>query len=143
MSGIPLAWRLRAAATVAVVPPLVRFGSFGKLATRLGRTASTPARDAAGLDDASLARWVDRLLHLLRGPWCYTCLRRSAVLYRLLTRAGRPVELLIGVRRDADSRVAAHAWLARDGAPYLEPDPAIPAQLTVIARFPERAAPAA
>ena len=103
---------------------------------------SPPARRVP-LDDAALARWVDRVLHALRGPWHHTCLRRATVLYGLLRRAGRPVELVIGVRRDAAGRVAAHAWLERDAAPYLEADPAIPARHTVLARFPDDDSPSA
>src|SRR2546430_2589913 len=78
-----------------------------------------------------------RSLYALRGPWHHTCLRRATVLYGLLRRAGRPVALVIGVRRDAAGRVAAHAWLERDAAPYLEADPTIPARHTVLARFPD------
>ena len=135
-AGLPLAWRLRAAATVAVVPPLVGLCSFAQLAGWLGRNGRRSRPDSTALDDRALARWVDRLLRSLPGPWAHTCLRRATVLYRLLRTAGRPVELVIGVRRDRTGAVAGHAWLTRDGTPYLEPDPAIPAQHTVIARFP-------
>jgi len=102
-----------------------------------------PAPDAA-LDDVTLARWVDRLLRRLPGPWHRTCLKRAAVLYHLLRRAGRPVELCIGVNRNrgpAKSDLAAHAWLVRAGEPYLEAHPEHALSHVVIARFPE--APAA
>ena len=135
-TALPLGWRVRAVAAVGVVAPLVALRSFAQLAQWLGREASGAPRRAA-LDDAALARWVDRVLYALRGPWHHTCLRRATVLYGLLRRAGRPVELVIGVRRDAAGRVAAHAWLEWDAAPYLEADPAIPARHTVLARFPD------
>lgn len=139
--GLPLGWRLRAAAAVLIVPPLLYFVSFARLATWLG--GSAPGRVEPGLDDATLARWVDRLLRHLAGPWRRTCLKRSAVLYHLLRRAGRPVELCIGVRTEEPSSVAAHAWLVREGAPYLEGRPEHAGRHTVIARFPETRAAAA
>jgi hypothetical protein len=42
------------------------------------------------------------------------------------------------VRHDSDGAVTAHAWLLKDGVPYLENDPAHPSRFKEIARFPER-----
>lgn len=139
--GLPLVWRLRATAAVMIVPPLLRLVPFSRLAARLGGTDSGPAR--SDLDDAALARWVDRLLRHLPGPWHRTCLKRSAVLYHLLRRAGRPVELWIGVRNTETRALGAHAWLVREGAPYLESRPEHASRHTVIARFPDARAAAA
>ena len=136
---VSLRWRVRATCAAVVIPPLLRCVSFGKLAAWLGgsATASTPLD---GVHDASLAGLVDSTLRRLPGPWRHTCLKRAAVLYHLLRKAGRPVELWIGVRRDAGQEaLAAHAWLVRDGVPYLEPEPSVPPMHTVIARFPEAA----
>jgi hypothetical protein len=80
---------------------------------------------------------VDRLLCALPGPWRHTCLKRSAILYHLLRRSGLPVELCIGVRRDAAGPLTAHAWLIRDGIPYLERAESPSTTHTPIARFPE------
>ncbi len=137
--GLPFAWRLRAAGTAIVVPPLVRLRSLARVAAWLGSPAVAPADR---LDDAALARWVDRVLRWLPGPWHYSCLKRAAVLYRLLRRAGRPVELCIGVRRGARRELAAHAWLTRNGTPYLEPDARAVHAHTLIAQFPEPDPPA-
>lgn len=137
-AGLPLGWRLRAAALVLLVPPLVYLVSFARLVKWL-EGAGQPAPDAA-LDDASLARWVDRLLRRLPGPWHRTCLKRAAVLYHLLRRAGRPVELCIGVNRKSEpgkGDIAAHAWLMRAGEPYLEAHPEHALSHVVIARFPQ------
>jgi hypothetical protein len=136
-ASLPLSWRARAAASAALIPPLVTYSSFARLAARLGGGRARRAPVPGSVDDAALARWVDRLLRALPGPWRYTCLRRSAVLYHLLRRAGRPVELWLGVRRDGTGALGAHAWLVREGRPYLEPEPGQPARHTVIARFPE------
>lgn len=132
--GLPLGWRLRGLAFVLLVPPLVYMVNFARLASWLGGRRPGLTDDA--LDDAALARWVDRLLRRLPGPWHRTCLKRSAVLYHLLRRAGRPVELWIGVNR-ATTGIGAHAWLVRAGTPYLEAHPEHALSHTVIARFPE------
>ncbi|MGH7614122.1 MAG: lasso peptide biosynthesis B2 protein [Gemmatimonadales bacterium] len=131
---LPLGWRLRATAAVMIVPPLVYCVSFSRLAAWLGKGRTRRSDEA--LDDVSLARWVDRLLRHLPGPWHRTCLKRSAVLYHLLRRAGRPVELWIGVHTTGPSPLGAHAWLVRAGVPYLESHPDHATRHTVIARFP-------
>ena len=136
MSGrLPIGWRLRATAAVLVVPPLLHLISFSRLASWLG--GPSPGRPDEGLDDLTLARWVDRLLRNLPGPWHRTCLKRAAVLYHVLRRAGRPVELWIGVHKTGPAPLGAHAWLVREGAPYLETHAEHALQQTVIARFPE------
>lgn len=137
-STLPVRWRLRAVAAATVIPPLLSVTSFARVASWLGREPDAAPAKADGLDDTSLARWVDGLLRRLRGPWRHTCLKRAAVLYHLLRRAGRPVELYIGVRRKGGA-LAAHAWLVRAGVPYLEPEPAAAQTHTVIARFPHDA----
>jgi len=138
--SLPVRWRLRAVAAATVIPPLLSVTSFTRVASWLGGEPDAAPAKADGLDDTSLARWVDGLLRRLWGPWRHTCLKRAAVLYHLLRRAGRPVELCIGVRRDGGGALAAHAWLVRDGVPYLEREPAAAQAHTIIARFPEGAA---
>ena len=112
------AWRLRATLAALALPPFLHVVSLETLHRWIGRRAA--ARPDDSVDDPALAEWVDRVLGRLPPPWKKTCLRRSLVLHYLLTRAGRPAELLIGVRRDEANALAAHAWLARDGRPYLE-----------------------
>jgi hypothetical protein len=118
-----------------IVPPLLYLISFGRLAAWLG--GDDQRRHDENLDDATLARWVDRLLRHLPGPWHRTCLKRAAVLYHVLRRAGRPVELWIGVQKPGPTPLGAHAWLVREGEPYLESRPEHALSHTVIARFPE------
>lgn len=136
-TDLPLGWRLRAGAAALVIPPLVHLVPLHRLAPRLGGSRRTPG---GGPSDARAAAWIDALLERMPGPWRHTCLKRSAVLYHLLRQTGEPVELWIGVRRGDAGALAAHAWLVREGAPYLERgDEEIP-QFAVIARFPEGAA---
>ena len=139
-----VAWQVRAAAAALMLPPAIRLMSFARLMTWL-----TPKRETAiPLDDKALARWVSRILHRLPEPWHLSCLNRSVVLYHLLRRAGRPVELCIGVTRTVSGgvitrvgrdapHITAHAWLELDGAPYLESDTHFVTSLPVVARFPD------
>lgn len=101
-----------------------------RLAGRLGRPARIKRPDAG--QQSEIVAAVDDLLERLPRPWKKTCLTRSAVLYHLLRRSNVPVELQIGVKRDRDG-FAAHAWITREGRPYLEST--VPAY-EVIATFP-------
>jgi hypothetical protein len=126
---------MRALAAALWIPPLIWLISFRRLAARLGRPHPMPP-----FDDAALAGWVDDLLRRLPEPWRYTCLKRAAVLYHLLRGAGRPLQLVIGVRRSPDGKLAAHAWLLLENVVYLEPEPEAPGAHTVIAVFPDPSA---
>lgn len=132
---IPLAWRVRATLAATVIPPLLEVVSL----SRLAQWVDTRVRSGLGNrppDNQALADYVSRLLYRLPRPWRHTCLRRSAVLYYLLRKSGCPVGLRIGVRKEPDTSLAAHAWLVRDGEPYLEPDRSHPERFKVIAQFP-------
>ena len=131
---LPVGWRLRAAAAALILPAALRSMSLARLMAWI--TPGRP-RTQAPLDDKALARWVSRILAALPGPWHLSCLNRSVVLYQLLRAAGRPVELCIGVTRIAGLRIAAHAWLVLDGAPYLESEAELVTHLPVVARFPD------
>ncbi len=74
-----------------------------------------------------------------RLPWIWrsTCLKRASVLYALLRHAGNDIGMRIGVRRGDDGAFLAHAWLVRDGEPYLEPATGDPSTYRTIAEFPE------
>lgn len=130
-----MAWRLRAFVAALAIPPALEILPFARLARALSVTRGA----GPDLDDRALAAWVDAILTHLPWPWRRTCLRRATVLYGLLRRAGRPVELWIGVRQGerAGAAVTAHAWLRLGGAPYLEANPDHPGRHTPIAHFPD------
>ncbi len=115
------------------MPPLLSLVSLARIVAAPASRSGPPA--PSELDDEALAAYVAGVLRRLPAPWRRTCLRQSVVMYRLLRRAGRPVALCIGVRREGPV-LSAHAWLLRDGAPYLEADPSHSARYSVIASFP-------
>lgn len=134
--SVPVSLKIRAFAAAAIMPPLLTAMPFGRLCAWLDRRPSSAV--FSPIDPVAVAAWVDRLLCALPGPWRHTCLKRSAILYYLFRRAGLPIELCIGVRRAPGEDLTAHAWLTKDGAPYLEREAALSASHTPIARFPER-----
>ncbi len=134
MTALPLGWRCRAAVACLVVPIMVNSISF---ATVVRRLAQRPSKRFVRFDDEDLAGWVTTFLHRLPDPWYPTCLRRAAVLYHLLNRAGRDVRMYLGVQRPDTGEIDAHAWLVLNDEPYLEPSTTDPSQYKVIARFPE------
>jgi hypothetical protein len=133
---LALPWRLRVFGLVMTVPPLLHLMPVDRLVKRLGarhRNYSDPPVQ-------TLADEVDAWLTRLPWPWRTTCLKRASILYALLRRSGDDVQLHIGVKREADRTFAAHAWLMREGRPYLEPAASEFATFTVITAFPERPA---
>jgi len=128
-------WRLRASLAAVVLPPLVHLASLERITAWI-EARPHPSEPDAAVDDAALAEWVDRLLNRLPPPWRRTCLKRALVLHYLLQRAGRPATLVIGVRRNEHDALAAHAWLARDGTPYLESGSDQVASYQVLTAFP-------
>ena len=119
MTGLGWGWRLKASAAALACPPLLHMVSLATLTRWVERRPVRSPPDPS-VDETLLASWVDRLLTRLPGPWHRTCLKRAFVLYYLLRRAGRPAELRIGVRKDPEGKLAAHAWLVRNGVPVLE-----------------------
>ena len=134
MTSLPLGLRCRAALACFVIPPLVNTVSFARLVRHLGKRGTIDRRD---IDDDSIAEWVTAKLHRLPDPWYPTCLRRSAVLYYLLRRAGRSVSMYLGVQRGEEQGLHAHAWLVLNGSPHLEPQDTHPDQYKIIAKFPD------
>src|SRR5690606_31066505 len=117
-TDLPLWWRVRAGVAGLVIPLLLLVAPLDRITRLLGRGRARESWRA--LPDKRVAHWIDNLLARLPWPWRHTCLRRSAVLYHILRRHGREVELMVGVRRDERDALAAHAWLTLDSTPYLE-----------------------
>ena len=130
-------WRLRATTAAFLFPPLIYVMSLERLTAWVeGRGAATKA---GPVWDVALAEWVDRVLRRLPPPWRHTCLKRAVTLQYLIRRAGRLVELKVGVRRNEVGELVAHAWLVREGLPYLEPGTERLETFEELASFPEAA----
>ncbi len=102
-------WRLLLSAVgwLAFVRAALRLWSF----PRVERWASPPLGSGPGNEQRIVRLVTAAGRHL---PWQPTCLERSLVLQRLLTRCGIQTQLCIGVRKEGQ-QLTAHAWLEREG----------------------------
>jgi hypothetical protein len=108
---LPLALRM-----TAWIVFLTIFGRFLSLRTMF-RLLDTRRRDAARMPPERIAALVDRVLRadiLHRSCW-----KRAAVLRRYLLLNGVETTVVFGVRKGQET-LAGHAWLERDGKPFLE-----------------------
>jgi len=100
------------------------------------RLAETRRRWApsAVLPAEELARRIDRVFHagLVTDGSCW---KRAAVLRRYLLLNGIETDVVFGVRGQSGGKLDGHAWLEREGAPFLEREPP---QYTVTFRHPSR-----
>jgi len=95
---------------------LTIFGRTLSLPTML-RMIDTRRRDAARIPPERIASLVDRIFRadiLHRSCW-----KRAAVLRRYLLLNGIDTAVVFGVRK-GEEKLAGHAWLERDGRPFLE-----------------------
>ncbi len=87
-------------------------------ATRL-RGGPDSRREGGHADAARLARALDRVLGLDLLVFRRSCWRRAMVLHRFLARQGIESRINFGVKT-TDGVLTGHAWLERDGEPFLE-----------------------
>ncbi|MDZ4673091.1 MAG: lasso peptide biosynthesis B2 protein [Gemmatimonadota bacterium] len=127
-------WRVRATVAALVLPPLVHLVPLNRLTGWVSPRPGSRRHDAS-VAEAEVAAWVDAVLVRLPWPWRRTCLKRALTIFALLARSGDPAELRVGVRREGDGTLAAHAWLTRAGQPVLEDCPAQIGHLRVISTF--------
>jgi hypothetical protein len=96
-------------------------------------------------DEALVVACVDRILRRHPGLSRSPCLKRSLTLYRFLGAAATDLQFCLGVRyaegprteRQA-RRLSGHAWLLRNGVPYLEPNHLGVERFRLIYRYPAR-----
>lgn len=124
---------VRVVALLAILPLALWALPVARVVAWLTPRSTPSARDDTLLADA--VRWVDALVD--RRPFHFWghCVRRSLTLYYAATRAGYPVTIALGVRREGES-VIGHAWLELDGAPFLEKGNAPDKHYTVMRRLP-------
>jgi hypothetical protein len=112
--------RLLLEALVLLPRTALRLRLFGLRPDALGGSALAAAASPAGVDE--IARQVARAVRRAAryGLWRGNCLSQSVTLWQLLRRHGVPCELYVGVRRDDDDPLSAHAWVEHDGQPLNE-----------------------
>jgi Transglutaminase-like superfamily len=84
-----------------------------------------PCRDDADEVAARLARSIDALLRLDLPIFRRSCWKRAMVLHRFLALHGIDSRINFGVQKPSSGATAVegHAWLERDGLPFLEETP--------------------
>lgn len=102
-------------ACVVILLRVVRFGRLSEWLRRFLPDAERPAEAGRYVDLE-----IDRIVSAVRQaasvlPCGNTCLTEALTAAALLRRAGCVATLRYGVVTDGEHRVAAHAWLERDG----------------------------
>ena len=117
---------------ISIVARLVPLPTMFRLAETRRRWPSS-----ALLPAEEIGRRIDRVFHagLVTDGSCW---KRAAVLRRYLQLDGIETDVVFGVRREDGGRLAGHAWLERDGEPFLEREWP---QYTVTFRHPSPARP--
>lgn len=127
-------------AFVSLLSVLVRLCSVPRLLRLCALCAPRPPADAA-----RIVACVERVLAtrhsvISRGP----CLKRSLTLYRFLGARATDIQFCLGVRYAnappprRTRQIQGHAWLLRNGMPYLERDHQHVRRFRVIYRYPAR-----
>ncbi len=126
-------------AFVSLLSVLVRLCSVPRLLRLCGLRAPRPPADAARIV-ACVERVLARRAVISRS----LCLKRSLTLYRFLGAQAADIQFCLGVRyADAPHsrrtrQIQGHAWLLRNGMPYLERDHYHVRRFRVIYRYPVR-----
>jgi hypothetical protein len=80
----------------------------------LARRGARPRKHRAGADEVlRVNRAISRAARLVPQA---TCLTQALTMHTLLGRRGIVTQLRIGVTKEPNGRLLAHAWLERDGA---------------------------
>ena len=125
MSVRVAAWML----VISMVARLVPLPTLFRLAETKHRWPSSRR-----LPPEEVARRVDRVLRvgIVKDGSCW---KRAAVLRRYLLLDGIDTAVVFGVRREGQETLNGHAWLERDGSPFLEPETP---EYVVTFRYPAR-----
>jgi hypothetical protein len=105
-------------ASLAVVHGSLALTGYVRTRRWVERLTAGGTSRAATSDDLQAARRLARLAEIAgrRGAVQATCLRQALVLHGWLRRRGLKPEIVIGVRRDGDAPLDAHAWVELEGA---------------------------
>lgn len=126
-------------AFISLLSVLVRLCSVPRLLRLCGLGAPRPPADAA-----RILACVERALARHPVNSRSACLNRSLTLYRFLGARATDIQFCLGVRyanaRDPrrPGQLQGHAWLLRNGLPYLEVDHYHVRRFRVIYRYPPR-----
>jgi hypothetical protein len=110
----------RVSAWLCALPFHWHRGGLTTLLKRLGPARAEPVRGwLTPTRIVQVVRRVSRLRLFALPIFPKPCLREAMVLYRVLNRAGYPVQFHVGVRKQGEALVA-HSWVALHGRPVVD-----------------------
>lgn len=118
LSGRERAQFLGLMASLAAVHGSLALTGYVRTRRWVERLSAGGTRRTATSDDLEAARRLAQLAAIAgrRGAVRATCLRQALVLHGWLRRRGLAPEIVIGVRRDGEAPLDAHAWVELEGA---------------------------
>jgi hypothetical protein len=109
---------IRMAAWVVLLSTLVRLSSLSRAVSLVSTKPYGPPRDIP--TDEQLTSAIDELLEINISVFKPNCWRRAVVLHRYLALRGVATDIVFGVKKNDEGEIAGHAWLEKDGKPFLE-----------------------
>ena len=107
---------------VAVIGMGLRFVSFRRIQDMLEPVGGVAGPEPSTLDAGVQARKIARLVGAAsrHAPYRANCLPTSLALRRMLLCRGIKADLRVGVRKTADGKLEAHAWVEHNGQPLID-----------------------
>lgn len=113
---------LVAMVSVAVIGMSLRLVSFRRIQDMLEPARGVTGPEPSTLDAGVQARKIARLVAAAsrHGPFRANCLPTSLALRHMLLCRGIKADLRVGVRKTADGKLEAHAWVEHEGQPLID-----------------------
>lgn len=113
---------LRMATWVALLSALIKFLPLPRVLSLVALPARRRTPKESPVTHTRVALLLDALLATNFLCFTPTCWKRAPVLHRYLALYGTETRIVFGVRKEAESILAGHAWLEADGQPLFEAD---------------------
>lgn len=114
------AWLVvRLAAWVAALSALVKFLPLPRALSLVSAAPRGPRRSRQ-FSEERIAQLLDAVLATDVLCFTPTCWKRAPVLHRYLALAGRPTQIVFGMRKGGGGQLDGHAWLEDDGGAIFE-----------------------
>ena len=116
-------WLLARMATwVVILSALVKVLSLPRALRFVAANVRTNS-NGQPVDVEEFASAIDALLEIDRLMFKPNCWKRSTILHRYLALHGIATTIIFGLRKETHGELKGHAWLEREGRPFLESEP--------------------